>query len=207
MAALTDAVLKAGETAGGAMPGRRLDPPLLSVLDEAANICRIRRLPSLYSFYGSRGLPIITILQSYAQGVDVWGREGMRKLWSAANVRTYGGGVAETDFLDEMSRLIGEHDVTTRSTSSGRGHRSVSRQTRRQRILDVSDLGALPRGRMVVFASGAPPALGRTCPWQTGPYAEAIRASLARWDPAGAVGLGAGTSDAPSHTEPDLGHD
>ncbi|WFF09914.1 TraM recognition domain-containing protein [Micromonospora sp. WMMD1076] len=55
------------------------------------------------------------MLQSYPQGVDVWGREGMRKLWSAANVRTYGGGVADPDWLKELSKLIGEHDVTTRA--------------------------------------------------------------------------------------------
>ncbi|MFG1849669.1 hypothetical protein [Micromonospora carbonacea] len=36
---------------------------------------------------------------------------------------------------------------------------------------------------MVVYASGAPPALARTAPWQDGPYADAIRASIARWDP------------------------
>ncbi|RAO26085.1 hypothetical protein ONO23_05488 [Micromonospora noduli] len=188
VAALTDAVLRAGELRARASAGRRLDPPLLSILDEAANICRLRQLPNLYSYYGSHGLPIITILQSYPQGVDVWGREGMRKLWSAANVRTYGGGVADPDWLEELSKLIGEHDVTTRSTSSsgsGWGQRSVSHATRRQRILDVSDLHALPRGRMVVYASGAPPALARTAPWQDGPYATAIRASIAHWDPTG----------------------
>ncbi|MBW4700368.1 type IV secretory system conjugative DNA transfer family protein, partial [Micromonospora sp. RL09-050-HVF-A] len=186
VAALTDTVLRAGELRARASTGRRLDPPLLSILDEAANICRLRQLPSLYSYFGSHGLPIITILQSYPQGVDVWGREGMRKLWSAANVRTYGGGVADPDWLEELSKLIGEHDVTTRSTStsgSGWGQRSVSHATRRQRILDVADLHALPRGRMVVYASGAPPALARTAPWQDGPHAAAIRASIARWDP------------------------
>ena len=120
--------------------------------------------------------------------MDVWGRDGMRKLWSAANVRTYGGGVADPDFLDELSKLIGEHDIITRSTNStghGWGDRSVSRSPRRQRILDIADLGALPRGRMIVYASGTKPALVKTAPWQNGPHATAIRASLARWDPAG----------------------
>ena len=35
--------------------GGRLDPPLVVVLDEAANICRISDLPDLYSHLGSRG--------------------------------------------------------------------------------------------------------------------------------------------------------
>ncbi|MCO1593842.1 type IV secretory system conjugative DNA transfer family protein [Micromonospora sp. RHAY321] len=42
VAALTDAVLRAGELRARASAERRLDQPLLSVLDEAANICRLR---------------------------------------------------------------------------------------------------------------------------------------------------------------------
>ncbi|MFI5938140.1 TraM recognition domain-containing protein [Actinoplanes sp. NPDC051494] len=186
VAALTDAVLRAGEARARDSRGRRLDPPLLSVLDEAANICRLRQLPALYSFYRSMGLPIITILQSYAQGVDVWSREVMRKLWSAANVRTYGGGAADPDFLEELIKIIGEHEVTVRSTSPRSGGwtaDSVSCSTRRKRILDVAALHALPRGRMVVYSSGARPVLARTTPWQAGPYAEQIRASIAHSDP------------------------
>ena len=38
---------------------------------------------------------LLTILQSWSQGVEVWGEGGMRKLWSAANVKVYGGGVTE----------------------------------------------------------------------------------------------------------------
>ena len=51
-------------------------------------------------------------------------------------------------------------------------------------VLDVADLGALPRGRAVVFASGVRPTLVRTLPWMTGPRAAEVRASIARFDPA-----------------------
>ena len=186
IAGFTDAVLLAGEQASNRMPGRRLDPPLLSVLDECANIVKIQTLPDLFSHYGSRGLPILAILQSYAQGEAVWGEEGMRKLWSAANIVTYGGGVKDSRWLETLSQLIGEHDVTVRSTTQGMASiwdQSTQLQPRRQRILDVAALGAMPRGRMVVLASGTPPVLARTCPWQDGPHAEKIRASLHRWDP------------------------
>jgi hypothetical protein len=40
------------------------------LLDEAANVCRWRDLPNLYSHYGSRGIVLMTILQSWSQGVD-----------------------------------------------------------------------------------------------------------------------------------------
>jgi type IV secretory pathway TraG/TraD family ATPase VirD4 len=102
--ALTVAITEAAEDLAKTSPGGRLRTPMVAVLDEAANVCRWRELPNVYSHYGSRGICILTILQSWSQGVDVWGREGMRKLWSAANIKVYGGGVSEKEFLDELSR-------------------------------------------------------------------------------------------------------
>ena len=140
-------------------------------------------LPSLYSHYGSRGIVLMTILQSWSQGVDVWGESGMKKLWSASNVKVYGGGVAERAFLEDLSHMIGDFDRVASSTSYGRGHRSVSQQLHRERILDVSDLGAIPKGRAIVLASGSRPTMIRTQPWMAGPYAHAVRASIRAHDP------------------------
>jgi hypothetical protein len=181
--ALTVAITEAAEDLAKVSPGGRLATPLVAVLDEAANVCRWRELPNVYSHYGSRGICILTILQSWSQGVDVWGREGMRKLWSAANVKVYGGGVSETEFLEELSRLIGDFDLFTNSVNYGRGQRSSTRSTRRERVLDVADLSALPRGRVIVFASGARATLARSLPWMDGPHADAVRASIRRFDP------------------------
>jgi type IV secretory pathway TraG/TraD family ATPase VirD4 len=181
--ALTVAVIEAAEDHARTCPGGRLPVPLLGVLDEAANVCRWQDLPDLYSHFGSRGIVLMTILQSWSQGVQVWGEAGMRKLWSAANVAVYGGGVKESDFLDMLSRLIGDHDKHTRSVSTGRGHRSVTAQLSRERILDPADLAALPPGRAVVLASGARPTLIQTQPWMSGPHASAVRDSLATHSP------------------------
>ncbi|BAL86502.1 putative conjugative transfer gene complex protein [Actinoplanes missouriensis 431] len=185
IAALVDAVHEAGSRAAMRMPGRRLDPPLPSFLDEVANIVRIKRLPQQFSFYGSRGLPIVAALQNYAQGVGVWGKEGMEALFAATNVVTYSGGIKDPTFLRMISELIGDRDVMVRSVSTGRSGRSVSQQTRKERILTVAELAALAFGRTIVIPSGAPVVLGRSIPWQEGPHAQAIRDSLARFDPAG----------------------
>ncbi|WNB84291.1 TraM recognition domain-containing protein [Cellulomonas sp. ATA003] len=107
----------------------------------------------------------------------------MKKLWSAANVKVYGGGVSEAAFLEDLSRTIGDYDRRATSVSTGRGSRTVSAQLHRERILDVADLAALPRGRAVVLASGSRPTLIRTQPWMTGPHAAAVRASIAAHDP------------------------
>lgn len=181
--ALTVAVVEAAEELAARSAGGRLSVPLLGVLDEAANVCRWRELPNLYSHYGSRGIVLMTILQSWSQGVDVWGESGMRKLWSASNVKVYGGGVSEDAFLESLSKLIGDYDRQASSVSSGRGGRSVNQQLHRERILDVADLAAMPKGRAVVLSSGNRPTLIRTQPWMTGPHAEKVKASIAAHDP------------------------
>ena len=186
---LTLAVCEAAEERAKRCPGGRLPVPIVCVLDEAANVCRWRKLPDLYSHYGSRGICLLTILQSWSQGVEVWGREGMRKLWSAATVKVYGGGVSEVEFLEELSKLIGDFDLLSRQETHGlRQGRSTSRSVRRERILDVADLAALPQGRIVVMASGTRPVLARAVPWMAGPDAAAIRASIAAHDPANRTG-------------------
>ncbi|WP_029212103.1 TraM recognition domain-containing protein [Arsenicicoccus bolidensis] len=188
--ALTVAVVEAAEALAAASPGGRLARPMLGVLDEAANVCRWRELPNLYSHYGSRGIVLMTILQSWSQGVDVWGESGMRKLWSASNVAVYGGGVKEKEFLEMLSALIGDYDKKVSSISTSRGQRSVSEQLTRERILDVADLQALPKGRAVVLASGNRPTLIETQPWMTGPHAEAVKASIAAHDPSAVATIG-----------------
>ncbi|MGC5410552.1 TraG/TraD/VirD4 family protein, partial [Streptomyces sp. DT225] len=165
--------------------------PLLGLLDEEANVCRRADLPYLNSNNGSRGIILMTILQSWAQGIEVWGEKGMEKLWSAANIRLYGGGVSDTRFLGDLSQLAGEFEAETVAVSyqpaqSGTGlfsNRSTNHSPRRERVLDVADLGAMPPGRALVLASGAPPVLVATIPWWEGQYAQDVRASLKEYDP------------------------
>ena len=165
VAGLTVAVTDAAEQLAKRSPGGRLPVPLVVVLDEAANVCRWPELPNQYSHYGSRAIVLMTFLQSWSQGVDVWGRDGMRKLWSAATVKLYAGGVAEADFLEDLSRLIGDFDEPLVTIGQSRGGRSTTRTTRRRRILEVAELAGLPKGRAIVLAAGASPTLVKTTPW------------------------------------------
>lgn len=68
----------------------------------------------------------MSLFQSWSQGVDVFGREGMRKLWSASNTKVYLGGVSEAEFLRELSELIGDYDMYTASVGYNNGIRSTS---------------------------------------------------------------------------------
>ncbi|PLC10694.1 conjugal transfer protein [Kocuria flava] len=175
--ALTVATVTAAEEHAVTQRGGRLATPMLCVLDEAANVCRWMNLPNLYSHYGSRGIVVSTFLQSWSQGVDVWGESGMRKLFSTANVVTYGGNVKEEGYLKMLSELIGKYTYTSVSSSRQKDSGSTSRQDATDDIMSVADLSALPKGRAVMFGSGARAVLLRTIPIDHRPYAGASRAS------------------------------
>ncbi len=173
VAALTDRVMRAGVTCAE-QRGGRLDPPMLVLLDEAANICRIADLPQLYSHLGSRGIIPLTILQSYAQGAGVWGENGMKALWSAATVKVIGAGIDDAAFAEDLSRLVGDHDVAVAGSSVTAGRQTRSTSLRQQRVLPAATIRALPKGRALVWATGAKVAMVTTLPWYTGPLADQV---------------------------------
>ncbi|MBF6195219.1 type IV secretory system conjugative DNA transfer family protein [Nocardia implantans] len=183
VSALTEAVVdvamrKASQSAGG-----RLAIPLLAVLDEAANVVRWKDLPKQYSHFGSRGIVVMTVLQSWAQGVRCWGESGMNALWSAANIKVLGSGVDDTKFLQERSDVLGEYDAISQSVSESKGGKSYSRSLSSSKTFSVNGLATLPRGRAILFPSGAPPVLIRTVPWWEGEYAADVKQSISHHDP------------------------
>ncbi len=202
VAALTDRVIRAA-TLAAERAGGRLDPPMVVVLDEAANICRIADLPQLYSHLGSRGIIALTILQSHAQGVGVWGETGMRALLGAATVKLVGAGIDDASFAEDLSRLIGDHDVTTVAVSTGDGRSSRSRSVRQQRILPAAAIRALPKGQALVWLTGSKVAIVTTLPWYDGPRAAEItgrtQAAQTRTTTAAAAG---GTASDHAHGAP-----
>ncbi|MER7952328.1 TraM recognition domain-containing protein [Streptomyces sp. NPDC096079] len=176
IAAAADAVLRAGMVAAE-RAGGRLDVPLLAILDEAANVCRIEDLPDLYSHLGSRGIIPVTILQSYRQGVRVWGEAGMDALWSAATVKILGSGLDDAEFAEKVSRLVGEHKVSETSVSHGSTGRSVSTSRRRERVMEAGEIRALPKGRALLLATGIRVGMIRLRPWYLEPDAAELSAN------------------------------
>ncbi len=179
IAACADSVMRAA-TAQAERAGGRLDPPMLAILDEAANVCKISDLPDLYSHLGSRGIIPITILQSYRQGQKVWGDAGMDAMWSASTVKVIGSGIDDPDFADKLSRLIGDHDVETTSTSHSESGKSTSVSMRQERILPADAIRALPKGTALCLATGMRTAMLDLRPWYLEPGAEELSAASAR---------------------------
>jgi type IV secretory pathway TraG/TraD family ATPase VirD4 len=205
VAGLTDQVMRAGVRRAELLGGR-LDPPLIAVLDEACNICRISDLPDLYSHFGSRGIVPITIMQSLQQGQRVWGEHGMGALWGAATVKLVGPGMDDARFAEDLSRLVGEHDIDVASSSrDGYGQGSWQTSVRRQRILDPADLRALPKGTALLLTTGSKAALIDLLPWYDGKASgrltadiESATAQMTRDASAGTTPIGAALAIGPA---------
>ncbi|GAA2942928.1 type IV secretory system conjugative DNA transfer family protein [Glutamicibacter bergerei] len=182
-AALVMAVMTEAEKTAALQPGGRLQRPMMAVLDEAANVVRWRELPDVYSHYGSRGIIVSTFFQSYSQGAEAYGEKGMNKLWGAANIRVAGSGLSDDKFLPFLSQLVGERDVLKRSSSSrSKSGRSVSSSMQREKIMEVSDLAALPRGRAILTSSGMPAGLIDLQHYSSKPYSQDIEDSKSYYE-------------------------
>ena len=152
--------LYAGAEELGERSAGRLPTPVLFMLDEAANVCRWPALPDIYSHAGGRGVILVTILQSASQGEDAWGKAGFGKMWSNTNVLGVGRGLNDERVLSDLAHLIGDRQIRDRSLTTGtQGHRSTGVSIRSERIFDVSDLRALPSGRVILLVSGVRPIL------------------------------------------------
>lgn len=162
VARVTDVAERAAQARGG-----RLDPSLVLMLDEAANICPLASLPAQYSHWGSRGIQALTILQSYKQGARVWGREGMDALWSSATVKIAGAGIHDTELLRMLSELIGDHWVPKppSHTNQRRGEGSEGNDMVQMPIMSVSRLAQLSKTESLLITPERPVAHGRLLPW------------------------------------------
>jgi type IV secretory pathway TraG/TraD family ATPase VirD4 len=165
LTSLVRAICKTGERLAQ-RSGGRLPVPLVVELDECANIVRWPALPSVYSFYGSLGMPINTYFQSKDQAVEAFGQNGWGAIWGAAVTRVFGGGAMDDQFLKGLSNLIGEREeITYGGSTQDSGAYSTSTSTRRVPILNVDDLANLPLWRTVMFNSNTRPVILDSVPW------------------------------------------
>jgi type IV secretory pathway TraG/TraD family ATPase VirD4 len=164
-AALTAVTAKSGYDLSQNMGGR-LPVPLVAVLDECANICPWPELPEVYSYYGSCGIIINALFQNVSQGELAFGKAGFKSLFDNANTKVYIGGNADSEFLQQLSSLIGQRDVMRYNVNNNSGWTdSESQSIQQEQTLSVQQLAELPQWRGVVLSSQNRAALIALTPW------------------------------------------
>ena len=145
--------------------GTALDPPLLVVLDEAANIAPLRDLDSLASTAAGHGIQLVTVWQDLAQ---LRARYGERASTVVNNHRAKVvlSGISDPATLEYASRLIGDADVNDRSVTTDRdGGRSTTRSRREKRLAPDASLRRIRPGEGVLVYGHLPPTRIKLRPW------------------------------------------
>lgn len=177
--ALAGCVFEAAVKAARANNGR-LAVPLVGILDEAANVCKLQELPGWYSHFGGQGICLITFLQSLAQAARVWSPDQLKELIGASNLHYYGGGSNDMDYLRQVSDRIGHRDVRRQSRSRSHGHTTYSESYSKEPVLNPDDLAQMPSQRAIAMFGGYPAAVVRKQFWWDGPFSEVIEDSKQR---------------------------
>ncbi len=142
-------------------PGGRLDPSILFALDELALICPIP-LDRWAADSGGRGISIWGCCQAVSQLDQKYGREAARTIWAASNVHIILGGVKDHEYIEGISRMIGDRevDVVAQSQqSSWQGGRTSSTSTHPQlrRAIPPQDIVQLEKWTALVLYRNLPP--------------------------------------------------
>ena len=166
--ALVQAVLRAAQDTYAAT-GQPLDPALLLMLDEAANIAPLRELATYASTGAGQGIQICSVWQDLAQVQSIYGRNAATVV-NNHTARVFLPGSGDLATLDQTSRIIGEFERERASVSvGGDGHRSVSTSATTTRAAPVEYLRQLPTGSAVVLYGRDPALRLHTTAWYDDP--------------------------------------
>ncbi|WP_371801581.1 type IV secretory system conjugative DNA transfer family protein (plasmid) [Streptomyces sp. NBC_01732] len=125
--------------------GKPLDKTLGCFIDEAGNVLRYPKLPTILTTGRGMGIAMLTIWHDLSQLTARVGREGAGTVISASTLRMLLPGLADPDTLKYFNYLYGKQEVerTTRSNSGGRN--STSTQPTDKDLLPVHELQQIPQ--------------------------------------------------------------
>ena len=183
-AALVASVVAAA-TRRVASSGAPLDPPLLLVLDEVANIAPLRDLDGLASTAAGLGIQLLTVCQDLAQLAGRYGPDRSRTIANNHRAKLVLSGVADLGTLDLLSGLAGEQAVReeAETTDLRDGRRTHSSSVAYRRLAPPDELRRILPGHGVLVYGHLPAARVVLRPW----YAERElrrRAELRTTEPA-----------------------
>lgn len=142
-----------------------LDPPLLVVLDEAANIAPLRDLDSLASTAASHGIQLVSVFQDLAQISTRYG-ERAQTVVNNHRGKILLSGISDTQTLEYAWRLLGDEEVLQSSVTRGaQGARSTTESTTLRSLAPAHVLRSIRPGEGILVYGHLPPARLTLRPW------------------------------------------
>lgn len=148
-----------------AATGRPLDPPLLLVLDEAANIAPVEDLATVASTAAAMGVQLVTVFQDLAQ-VKVRYGDAVGTVVNNHRATLFLPGIKDLATLELASGLIGEHEIDRASvTVAADGRRSNTTAGQWRQLLPGAGARTMADGTAVLVYGNLPPVRLRLRLW------------------------------------------
>ena len=161
--ALAEEVVVVAEALARRRPNGRLDPPLLLLLDEVANVAPLPSLPGLLATARAKGIVIVYALQSFSQAVTRWGPSQAETMANATTITEVFGGLSLARDLEDLERLCGRRRVRRESIHLGAapGHSTATRHWDYEPVMRADEIRTLRSGSTLVLWSNFAPIIAQ----------------------------------------------
>ena len=182
LTAFAQDVFDTAERLANQQPSRRLDPPLLGLLDEAPSIAPIPSLPALLADGRGRGIVMVYAMQSFSQAVTRWGASPAETMANATNITVVFGGLSSAKDLGDLERICGTRRTRRDSVQRGgeRSARTATQTWETAPVLRSGDIRTLPSGAALVLWGRLPPIIAQFPLLSDDPDWNTIRAAQTR---------------------------
>jgi type IV secretory pathway TraG/TraD family ATPase VirD4 len=148
-----------------AATGTALDPPLLVMLDEAANIAPLRKLGTYASSLASQGVQLVAVFQNFGQVRDRYGTQASTIVTNFL-VKVLMGATTDRELLELLSVLIGKEEITQESLTYGvDGSRVATASIRQRELAPIHSLVQQRPGQALALLSHRRPVRLRVHPY------------------------------------------
>ncbi len=146
--------------------GKPLDPPLLIVLDELANVAPITNLDEVASTGAGQGIQLVSIVQDLSQLSARYGTRS-RSIVNNHTAKLFGPGLADPETLGYVTQLVGQSEFRQASQTSGeQGRRSHTEQTTYRELIHPGLIREASWGSGLLVYGNLPPAQIRLRYWR-----------------------------------------
>jgi type IV secretion system protein VirD4 len=148
-----------------AATGTALDPPLLVMLDEAANIAPLRKLGTYASSLASQGVQLVAVFQNFGQIRDRYGTQASTIVTNFL-VKVLMGATTDRELLELLTVLIGKEEIAQESLTYGvDGSRVATAAIRQRELAPIHSLVQQRPGYALALVSGRRPVRLRVRPY------------------------------------------
>ena len=148
-----------------AATGKPIEPSLLLVLDEAANIAPIPNLDEVASTGAGQGIQILSVFQDLAQLRSRYG-ERAQTIVNNHRAKIFGTGMSDPETLSYVTRVVGAGEFQQRSETAGeQGRSSTTEATTYRELTPANVVREAQPGTGLLIYGHLPPAKLELRPW------------------------------------------